>query len=262
MRVLCVVALLALLSGISGIDAAFAALPDDVVLYFGFNEGSGSQVKDSSNYGNDGEVVGDAKWVEGQHDGALELDGSISMVSVPGSDSLMALEAPMTVGAILEIVEFPIDWQSLAAMYPNDKCSNDDRLNGWKCGFHNRNPTTTRWPDTDYDATNITLETDKWYYLVYVFNSKDAKFYLNGELEQSMPAPDLEGIAVDSPLHIGVEEGIGNYYMHVILDEFWISNVEKSEEEIKELASPESILAVNIEGNTTTGSWGSIKVLD
>jgi hypothetical protein len=257
MRFLCVVALLVFTFGMK----AFAALPDDIVVYFSFSEGKGNEVKDSSKYGNNGEIVGDAEWVQGEHDGALELDGATGMVSVPGSDLLIDLEAPMTVGAILEIVEFPIDWQSLAAMYPNDKCSNDDRVNGWKCGFYNQNPTLTRWLDTDYNATSVILETDKWYYLVYVFNSKEAKFYVDGELMQSMPAPDLEGIEVNSPLHIGVEEGIGNYYLHAILDEFWISNIEKSEEEIKELASPETILSVNIKGKLTT-VWGSIKVLD
>ena len=250
----CIFMLLLLAFGIE----AFAALPDDIVVYFSFSEGRGNQVKDSSKYGNNGEIVGDAIQVEGEHDGALELDGSTTMISVPASDSLTSLEAPMTVGAILEIVEFPVDWQSLAAMYPNDKCSNDDRVNGWKCGFHNVNPTTTRWLDTDYDATSIILETGKRYYLVYVFNSEDAKFYVDGELEQSMPAPDLEGINVDSPLHIGVEEGIGNYYLHAILDEFWISNVEKSEKEIKEFASPESMLSVSSKGKLAT-MWGKVK---
>ena len=73
-----------------------------------------------------------------------------------------------------------------------------------------------------------------------------------------MPAPDLEGISANSPLHIGVEEGIGNYYSHAILDEFWISNIEKSEEEIKELASPEAILNVSSKGNLAT-MWGRVK---
>lgn len=255
-KLLCVVVLFSLAFGIE----AFAALPDDIVIYLSFSEGRGNEVKDFSKYGNNGEIVGDAVWVEGKHDGALELDGSTTMISVPASDSLTSLEAPMTVGAIFEIVAFPTEWQSLAAMYPNDKCSNNDRVNGWKCGFRSQNPTLTRWLDTDYDANSITLETDKWYYLVYVLNSEDAKFYVDGELEQSMPAPDLEGIEVNSPLHIGVEEGIGNYYLHVILDEFWISNVEKSEKEIKEFASPEKIISVNSKGKLAT-LWGKVKHL-
>ena len=168
------------------------------------------------------------------------------------------ISVSVTVGAILEIVEFPVEWQSLACMYPNDKCSNDDRVNGWKCGFRNQNPTITRWLDTDYDANSITLETDRQYYIVWVFNSKDAKFYVGGELKQSMPAPDLEGIEVDSPLQIGVEEGPGSWYSHVILDEFWISNVEKSEKEIKEFASPELMLSVSPKAKLAT-TWAEIK---
>lgn len=96
------------------------------------SEGSGKTIKDFSKYGNDGEIVDEAKWTEGEHDGALELDGNTGMISAPISDSLNSLKAPMTVGAILKIVEFPGEWQSLACMYPNDKCSNDDRQNGRK----------------------------------------------------------------------------------------------------------------------------------
>ena len=247
-----------LLSLAFGIEA-FAALPDDIVVYFSFSEGRGNEVKDSSKYGNDGEIVGDPVWVEGEHDGALEVDGGTTVILVEPSDSLISLEAPMTVGAILEIVEFPIDWQCLVCMYPNDNCSNDDWVNGWKCGFNNQNPTLTRWPDTDYNAISITLETGKQYYLVYVFNSKEAKFYLDGELMQSMPAPTLEGIAVNSPLIIGAEEGNpGTYYSHTILDELWISNVEKSEKEIKELASPEKMLSVSSKGKLAA-MWGRVK---
>ena len=240
--------------------AAFAALPDHIVVYYSFSEGSGTKVKDLSKYGNDGEIEGEAKWTVGEHDGALELNGATGMISAPISDSLCSLKEPMSVGAILKIVEFPVEWQSLACMYPNEKCSNNDRENGWKCGFHNRNPTLTRWLAGDYHATDVTLETDKWYYLVYVLNPDDAKFYVDGELAQHMAAPAVAGIDVHSPLHIGVEEGIGNWYSHIILDEFWISSVEVSPDEIKMLASPESVISVN-PGDKLATTWGEVKSL-
>jgi len=239
-----------------GIEA-FAALPDDIVLYFSFSDGSGNTVKDSSKYGNDGEITGNVDWVEGEHDGAFELDGSTTVILVNPSDSLSKLKAPMTVGAILNVVEYPIEWQSLASM----DATAGNRDNGWKCGFRNRNPTLTRWPDTDYDAAAIALEEGEWHYLVYVFNDQDAKFYVDAELKQNMPAPDLKNIDVSNSPHldIGAESGIpANYYSHVILDEFWISNTEKSEEEIKDFASPELLISVNSEGKLAT-MWGKIK---
>jgi hypothetical protein len=44
----------------------------------------------------------------------------------------------------------------------------------------------------------------------------------------------------------------------MILDEFWISNVEKSEQEIKELASPEKMLSVSSKGKLAT-VWAKVK---
>lgn len=235
----------------------FAALPEDIVLYFNFNEGGGNKVKDLSKYGNNGEITGKPVWVKGQHGGALDLDGKTTVILVPLSNSLGGLKAPMTVGAILNVVEYPVDWQNLASM----DATAANRDNGWKCGFHNQNPTLTRWPDTDYDAVSITLKTGEWHYLVFVFDVEDAKFYVDGELKHHMPAPDLKGIDVSKSPHldIGAESGRpGNYYSHLILDELWISSIGKSEKDIKALASPEAVLSVNSGGKLTT-TWGSIK---
>ena len=235
----------------------YASLPDDIVLYFSFSEGSGNKVKDFSKYGNNGEITGTSQWVKGQNDGALDLDGKTTVILVPLSDSLGKLKAPMTVGAILNVVEYPIDWQGLASM--DSTAANRD--NGWKCGFHNKNPTLTRWPDTDFDATNITLKEGEWHYLVYVFDAQDAKFYVDGELAQDMPAPTLNNIDVSKSPHldIGAESGTpGNYYSHLILDELWISNKAASVDEIKSLSNPASILSVNSRDKTAT-VWGKIK---
>jgi hypothetical protein len=235
----------------------YASLPDDIVLYFSFSEGSGNKVKDFSKYGNNGEITGTPQWVKGQNDGALDLDGKTTVILVPLSDSLGKLKAPMTVGAILNVVEYPIDWQGVASM-DSTAASRD---NGWKCGFHTKNPTLTRWPDTDFDATNITLKEGEWHYLVYVFDAQDAKFYVDGELAQDMPAPTLNNINVSQSPHldIGAESGTpGNYYSHLILDELWISNIAASADEIKSLSNPASILSVNSRDKTAT-VWGKLK---
>jgi len=236
---------------------AYASLPDDIVLYFSFSDGNGNKVKDFSKYGNNGEITGTPKWVKGQNDGALDLDGKTTVILVPLSDSLGKLKAPMTVGAILNVVEYPVDWQGLASM----DATAADRNNGWKCGFHNKNPTLTRWPDTDYDATSITLKEGEWHYLVYVFDVQDAKFYVDGELAQHMPAATLNNIDVSKSPHldIGAESGRpANYYSHLILDELWISNKGADIDEIKSLSNPASILSVN-SGDKATTTWGKLK---
>jgi len=238
---------------------AYASLPDDIVLYFSFSDGSGNKVRDFSKYGNNGEITGTPKWVKGQNDGALDLDGKTTVILVPLSDSLGKLKAPMTVGAILNVVEYPVEWQCLASMNATAAATNQD--NGWKCGFHNQNPTLTRYNDTDYHATNITLKEGEWHYLVYVFDAQDAKFYVDGELAQHMPAPTLEGIDVAKSPHLDIGAELGrpaNYYSHLILDELWISNKGADIDEIKSLSNPASILSVN-SGDKATTTWGKLK---
>ena len=68
---------------------AQAAIKDEtLVLYFSFDEGSGKTVKDLSQYGNDGDIVGDAKWVDGKYGTALQFTKEGDHVEVKSSDSL------------------------------------------------------------------------------------------------------------------------------------------------------------------------------
>ena len=45
----------------------------DLLLYFSFGEGKGDAVTDLSKQKNDGEIVGDADWVDGKFGKALEF---------------------------------------------------------------------------------------------------------------------------------------------------------------------------------------------
>jgi hypothetical protein len=56
-----------------------------LVLYFDFEGGKGNIVEDRSDYGNDGNIEGEAKWVEGKIGQGLEIDRS-SIILVPDCD--------------------------------------------------------------------------------------------------------------------------------------------------------------------------------
>lgn len=56
-------------------------LTDDMVLAFSFNEGAGDRVKDLSQNGNDGNIVGKATWVDGWLGKALYFDGATYVVA-------------------------------------------------------------------------------------------------------------------------------------------------------------------------------------
>jgi hypothetical protein len=66
----------------------------DLILHWGFDEGSGTIAHDSSGNGHDGTVVGDPAWVAGKIGGALDLDGSGDhVVDEAAGDYLNGLEA-------------------------------------------------------------------------------------------------------------------------------------------------------------------------
>lgn len=235
---------------------AFAVLPDDIMLYYNFSAGSGNIVKDYSKYGNDGTITGATKWVKGQHDGAFDLDGRVSVITAQNTKTLSALKVPITVGAIFQVVEFIDKWQSLAGMNGSASSTN----NGWFVQFCNQNPTFTTLGIKDHISTKITLEAGKWYYLVYLYDGKNASFYIDSVLEDQISGQGDIDVSKSPMLTMGADQGtIGNYPIHIILDEFWISNVAKTPQDIKAFANPESMYnAVSPIGFLST-TWGKMK---
>ena len=74
---------------------SYAAVDDkSLVLYLSFNEGKGNTAEDSSVHGNDGELIANPKWVNGQFESAaLEFDGTKGQhVKVPINDTLQLRE--------------------------------------------------------------------------------------------------------------------------------------------------------------------------
>jgi YD repeat-containing protein len=85
--------------------------PHGLVAAYGFDEGSGSAVADSSGEGNDGTVSG-ASWTEGRFGAALEFDGADDYVEIPDDDSLDLTDS-FTVSAWVKLDELHGTWQQV-----------------------------------------------------------------------------------------------------------------------------------------------------
>ena len=70
-----------------------------MVGYWRFNEGSGNITKDPSEFENSGELVGDAKWVKGIEETAIDLDGDGDCVAVPQTPSVRDITDGITIEA-------------------------------------------------------------------------------------------------------------------------------------------------------------------
>ena len=65
-----------------------SAAQADLIGWWTFDEGSGDTAFDSSDYGNDGTLEGNPKWVLGKIVGGLELGGSDYVVIDPVADDI------------------------------------------------------------------------------------------------------------------------------------------------------------------------------
>ena len=88
---LCLV-VMGLITVFGAMGEATQAQDESLVLYLHFDEGGGDKVKDASMYGNNGVLMNDPKWVQGQPDYGTALEFStgvrVNWVEVPHSESL------------------------------------------------------------------------------------------------------------------------------------------------------------------------------
>ncbi len=81
------VVFLSLIFGI--VDYATAALTDDLVVYFTFDNIEGKRIFDESDNGLDAEVIKNTKFVEGKHGNGVHITGEIEdCVNIPAADRL------------------------------------------------------------------------------------------------------------------------------------------------------------------------------
>jgi len=231
---------------------AYAALPDDIVLFMTFEEGSGTDVKDISKYGNHG-VATVASWTDGKLGGGFEFDASKTVITVEPSDVLTALKEPMSIGYWINILSFPADWQAVAEM----ESMPGNRTNGWKTGLSNMNPVFTTYGVKDHIGTG-TVQAEEWTHIAWVYDGKTATLYINGEVDSEIAGSGSIDVAQSPSLNIGAEAGSpGNYAIHAILDDLWVSNVAKTQEDIQELM--EFVEPVKPQGKAAT-TWGALKL--
>jgi hypothetical protein len=249
-RVMLILSIVGLLTFMSSV--ADAVLSDDIVLFMAFNEGSGTDVHDSSRYGNNG-VATVANWTDGKYGGGYEFDAATTVITVEASDVLTALQAPMSIGYWIKPLSFPVEWMAVAEM----EAMAGARTNGWKAGLHNSNPVFTTYGVMDHYASGI-IEADQWTHVACVYDGPTVTFYINGELDSEVAGSGDINVTQSPGVNIGAEAGTpGNYAINAILDDLWISNVAKTQEEIQELMT-ESAKPVETRGKATT-TWGILK---
>jgi hypothetical protein len=241
------------------INQSYAKIgPEAIVGMWLFDEGTGEIAEDSSEKGNDGEIFGNPKWVDGKFGEALEFDGQ-SYVKVPDDGSLDITEA-ITIALWIQPSSLA-GWQYMVAK-GYDNCYQIDSNSDWNGHLMLRiyTPGATEL----LGPAVADLETGTWYHLAAVYDGSEMRFYVDGELNNS--AAKTGNITPnDDDLYIA-QDAINQEYFHGIIDEVAIFNVALTEDNIKSIMTKglEKTTGVTVVSSAAklTTTWGNVKAQD
>lgn len=237
-------------------STVYGQVDDTLVLCLSFDEGTGSVVKDSSSYHNNGDAQG-TKWVDGRFGKALEFDGAgTDAVVVPDSPELRLLD-----GGTLMAWSY-IMTESGHASWPRIMIKSSDNggtTNGYDFLFDRAGGYSIRFCTGGECNSHFPVETDSWHHVAVTFDGNRIRAYADGEqvgeVNQIGPVVDTAGIE----LHIGNGAALDRPY-HGIHDEIriWSRPLEKDEIQTQMALSTTDLIAVQPQSKMAV-TWAEIK---
>ncbi len=204
--------------------------PDDNTLaYWKIDEGSGTFVEDSSSYGNHGTTENTAWTTDAKTGGAaLEFNGQDARVVVPDSPSLHPATGNITIGAWIKVFSDPTGWSNAGSIvHKNGAYQWAVNANGalWLGVYGSRLESIGSWNFADHVG--------EWHHVAVTYDNAatHAWIYVDGEL-------NIEGtvgsvISQTSDLvYLGYKQD-GDTYFHGLIDEVRISDIVRSQDDIK-----------------------------
>jgi len=224
LSIICLILILLCLSAV----ATRSETDRSLLLYFMFDEGEGGIAVDSSDYGNNGVIKGDPKWVEGRFGTALDLDGVGDTIEIPHNDGLN-----ITTAITMEM------WVRMANAGGDTNQAGIEK-GGWEAGEYSLYPlynagTIAQFNDLpeNCDDENIgpNIRNGEWRHLAGVWDGKAISLYVDGDMVRSAPC-EGELLTNMKNVYIGSRNG-GERFLIATVDEVRLYNRALTEEEIK-----------------------------
>ena len=193
--------------------------PDAALGIWFFDEGKGGTAKDSSENGNDGELV-DAEWVAGKFGEALKFEGGAHVAVGDFAD----YEDKVSIVALIKTPAAPA-WSDIIVGPCGDVILT---LQNHKLNFAGQ--CAQPIPHNTWSTT--LLNDDKWHHIAGTYDGKKVNVYVDGELEASNAAA---GPFKTGPKYIGSRDDKQEAFTGLI-DEIAFFNVALSEADVKAIS--------------------------
>ena len=200
---------------------------DTLILYFSFDEVDGKTTIDHSNYGNNGNIIGDPQLADGKFGNALKFNGETDWIEVP-HDDILSVESGVTVMAWINAERHmgPNNqrWQGILSK------GNSPR----SYSFYTESPSECLHLSSGGSGSVCTgkIELNTWAHVVGQVDDGVHRYWLNGESVGEFDGKNpLPGLADTSSVFVG-RTSEGNRQFLGLIDEVRIWNRALSEEEV------------------------------
>jgi hypothetical protein len=142
----------------------------DLVAHWAFDEGSGTTAFDSSGNGNNGTLQGDLKWITGKIGGALEFNGTDSIIDIPYSPNMTPSE-----GTTMSAWVFPTDTTRSCIV---------GQFQGYGMALLGGLQLKSVIWGADWVLSDVTIPVQEWSHIAMTWDVTNAErmIFLNGEL--------------------------------------------------------------------------------
>jgi hypothetical protein len=226
-----------------------------------FEEGAGDVAKDTSDNGNDGNITGPKKWVQGKFGKGLQFDGSSVWVEVPDNESLVLPELTMVAWGNIKPAK-GVRWQSIMmkGQDPRNYLLVVDK-DTQKLQLSITKGAAGAWAGP-IDGPEVT--DGDWHHFAGVIGEKAGlAIYLDGQKvgQQAYAKPSLN--ANPGVIRIGDGSG-GGHQLDGVLDEVAIFNIPLEEGDINDIMNNGLEVATGLKApvefqGKLASTWGQIK---
>jgi len=194
----------------------------ELIGWWKFDEGSGTTAYDSSGNGNDGTLIGNPQWVAGKIGGALDFNGTDSIIDIPYSPDMTPSE-----GTTMSAWVFPTDTSRACIV---------GQFEGYGMALNTDLQLKSVVWGADWILSDVTIPTQEWSHIAMTWDVTNGErmIFLNGELVGQRPDSAVPQVQnnLGIGLWIGWPAAWGDDSFTGIIDDVQVHNIVLTEDEI------------------------------